>query len=84
MSGTNDVPDRNKPRKRDSTHPDDRTETPDPKDPAFQAARELGKQLAKGAAFVAGKHAADAAFNEISQNPDDNFFTRLLDWIQSL
>lgn len=84
MSGTNDLPNRMKPRKRDRTHPDDRTKTPDPKDPAFGAARELGKQLAKGVAFAAGKRAADAAIDEISQNPDDNFFTRLLDWIQSL
>jgi hypothetical protein len=83
MTGTDETSDR--PQKRSGDHhPKSPTRTPDPKNPTFDPARELGRQLAKGVAFSAGKKLADAAMSEVSDHPDDNFFTRLLDWIQSL
>ncbi|PZE66836.1 hypothetical protein DEJ27_13195 [Curtobacterium sp. MCPF17_018] len=83
MTGADDNPTHYPSQKRDRENPDTQQDA-NPKDPAFDAARELGKQLAKGMGYAAGKHLFGAAAKHIEQNPDDNFFTRLFDWLRNL
>ncbi|UBQ02774.1 hypothetical protein [Curtobacterium sp. TXMA1] len=84
MTGANEPLDPPSIRKRDNSEPDEPTQNPSPRDPRLQAARELGKHLANGVAFSGGKRLVETAMDDIEQNPDDNFFTRLINWIQSL
>jgi len=84
MTGANEPLNPPSSRKRDNSEPDESTQSPSPKDPRLRAARDLGKHLANGVAFSAGKRLTETALDDIEHNPDDNFFTRLLDWIQSL
>lgn len=79
MTGADETPDRPINKKRDKP-----TQRPDIHNPAFNPARELGKHLANGAAFSAGKRLIDSAISNIEHNPDDNFLTSLIEWIRSL
>lgn len=49
---------------------------PEPSEPLFDQSRELGRMLAKGAAFEAGKRIADEA--------TEQHIKALIDWIHSL
>ena len=86
MNGADNDPTQFSNRKRDRETPDAQQEypNPNPKDSAFDAARELGKQLAKGMGYSTGKHLFDVAAKHIERNPNDNFFTRVLDWVRNL
>ena len=85
MLGTSDDDDRKKKRKkRNPKKQRSQHEGLIHQDPAFDPARELGRQLARGAAFSAGKKLADVVVRDLDKNPDGNILSRLLEWIQSL
>lgn len=85
MLGTSDDHDRKKKRKkRNPNKQRSQNEGPIHKDPPFDPARELGRQLARGAAFSAGKKLADDVVRDMDNSPDGNILSRLLEWIQSL